>query len=579
MKKEHIKHNYSLLLSNAKPLYKFYLVLALLFAVISVGAKLYLPIIIGSYIDQIFKGLGFSSQNIIYMCLFIMISVIANYLFNILLAQYSEHLVKNLRDRAYAKINKCSIKYLDSTYHGDAISKVTSDCENISNGIKQSFSSIFEGIFTIIFTIVFMYLINPIMASIVVICTPLSILVSALYGKKSARYYKEKAHLMGQVSAYSFEMINNYDLIRSFNANSDMLANFKDVSSETQKADFKATFAGAWINPGTRVVNNVIYTIVMCAGTLLTFLGSGIGFAFSIGQLTSFLSYTNQYMKPFNEISSVYGDIQYALASLDRLDVLYKVEDEIDEGKEKLTTSINSLKVDNIVFGYTPNKIITNDLSFKIKKGEKLAIVGSTGSGKTTIINLLMRFYEVNSGEIIYNDILASNITKGSLRTHMGMVLQDTWIFNGSVLDNIKYGKEEASFEEVVEASKKVQADEFIRRLPDGYNTIINSNSGLSAGEMQLICIARMMLIKPDFIILDEATSNVDTRTERLISKAFDLLMKDKTSIVIAHRLSTIKSANKILVIDKGKVVESGTHSELIAQKGFYYSLYMAQFE
>lgn len=554
-------------------------IFATIFALIGCGTKLFVPVLIGLDIDNIFKGNGFTLFDFGLLFGFISVGMIASYVFHLLLTNATQSFIKDLRDLAFRKINKCKVSYLDQTYKGDVIAKVTNDCENIAVGIQNGFSIYMEGIFTVLFTIGFMFYINWIMALVVIFLTNFSILVTYFLGKRGSKFFKEKAKNNGELQAFSLEIINNFDLDRSYSLKKFNVENFVEKSKKVCESSIKSGWIAALVNPETRLVTNIIYALVILCGTVLAINPFTWSIAFTIGNLTSFLAYTNQYMKPFNEMSQVTGDISFALASSRRLLSLFNISDDLDESTNELKDEISEINVKDLSFSYDKNKEILKKINFNIKKGEKLAIVGPTGCGKTTIINLLMRFYDLDSGEISYNNNSYKDLTKKSIRNKMTMVLQDTWIFNGTIKDNIRYGNEEKSDEEILKASKLSTADDFISRLPDGYNTVVNATSGLSSGEMQLICITRMLLNDPEFIILDEATSNVDTRTELRIVNAMNKLMEGKTSIIIAHRLSTIKQADKILVINNGEIIESGTHSSLINQKGFYYSLYNSQFE
>ena len=424
-----------------------------------------------------------------------------------------------------------------------------------------------------------MFFVNYILAFVVILITPLSLFVAAYISKRNHRFFTKQAKLKGEIGAYVLEMIENQKIVKGLTYEKQSLEQFQTYNQELYKVGCDAQFSSSLTNPSTRFVNNIVYTAVGIIGMVLMLHHASFIPILTIGGLSSFLTYSTQYTKPFNEISGVVTELQTALSSLKRVQELLKIQKEVDEGTNHFQQSIEKIRFDHVYFSYEENQSLIQNFDLTVKKGQKIAIVGPTGCGKTTMINLLMRFYDVNQGGIYINDVNIKDIPKSLYRQRFGMVLQDTWIFHGTVLENVAYGKINATKEEVIEACKKVHAHSFISRLPKGYETIISATSGLSIGEKQLLTIARIMLRYPEIIILDEATSNIDTRTEKKITEAFDEIMKGKTIFVIAHRLSTIQSADKILVMKDGNIIETGTHQELLNQDGFYKKLYYSQFE
>ena len=559
---------------------KFYLIFSLLFVVFSIAFRFYIPIIIGQYIDGFIKHQPFDYNRLVLLISIIFTTSVGSYIANIFLVLFSESYISNLRNTLFEKVNYCSISYIDRNYKGDVIGKITTDCEYISIGIQNGLTNYLEGITIIISTLIYMFTVNFIMAFCVIGLTSFSVFVTFLLDRFGKRFFRERVKNNGDLQAFSFETLNNYELERSYNLEKYSQNIFKEKSNNLKASSRKSMWIGSLVNPSTRIVNNIIFATVILLGVVLCVIPVA-GLTFTIGNLASFIAYTNQYMKPFNEIASVNECISLASASLRRISDLLEVDidKDIAENPADFEQNIENIEINNLDFGYSENHLTLKNINFKLNKGEKLAIVGTTGSGKTTIINLIMRFYNPQTGELDFNNISYRDLSKKSLRNKMTMVLQETWIFNGTILDNIRYGNEDISYEDVVKASKLTTADDFISRLADGYDTKISATSGLSIGEMQLICITRMLLNEADFIILDEATSNVDLRNEQKIYNGVNLLLKDKTSIVIAHRLSTIISADKIIVLDQGQIIEEGNHKTLMQKKGFYYNLYRSQFE
>ena len=555
----------------------FLFLAALLFVI----GQLSQPFLLGRALDY-----GRASDNKSFIIMLVtslalaIIGTFSGYLFEVLAGNISQNIIKKMRDDIYTKINNISIKDFDKRTHGNILQLEIRDMENVASGIFAVFKSLVQGIFTIIITIIMMFMVNWILAIGVILLSPLSAFMARFIASKNHKYFKKSAKLQAELNSISLETIKNMEVVQSLNYELKALKKFEIVNEEYRKEAKKAQFAASWVNPCTRLVNNTIYVIIGIIGIIMLAYEQTLAIVFavmSIGRLSSFLSYINQYGKPFNEVSSVISEYETAKFSLKRVNEFLNLENDIDNG-EKEISNIENIEFKNMYFSYNENQKLIEDFSLKIQKGQKVAIVGPTGAGKTTIINLIMRFYDPNKGEIRVNDINNLDIKKNSLRKHIGMVLQDTWIFDGTIYENIAYTKVDASKEEVIEAAKKAHADTFIDLLPDGYETKVNAKEGLSEGQKQMIAIARVMLLNPEVVILDEATSNIDTRSEKLISNSFDEMMKEKTSIVIAHRLSTIEHADVIIVMKDGHIIETGSHISLMKSKGFYYDMYSSQF-
>jgi len=569
------------LFSYLKPMRKS-LVIALVFSLLFVIAQISQPFLLGKALDaskdnnhQLFNVYVFVALGLI------IVGVIFGYLFEVIMMNVSQKAIKKARDDVYQKINAMSLKDFDSKRHGDIVQLEIRDMENFASGLFAVFKTLLQGIFTVIITIIMMLMVNWILALGVIVLTPLSMIMARIVSGFSYKHYKKQSELQASLSASSLETLNNIDIVQSLNYEETAIKEFNEINGKLKKEGRIAQFSASWVNPSTRLVNNIIYVVIGVAGIIMLGFNDDLITVFavmSIGRLSSFLSYTNQYSKPFNEISNVVSEFENAKASLRRINDFLNIDDDINKGEASIA-SIDSIEFKNMSFSYDPNRKLIENFNLEIKKGQKAAIVGPTGAGKTTLINLLMRFYDPNSGTININNKSYFDIKKESLRSHVGMVLQDTWIFSGTILDNIRYYKKEASEEEVKEAAKKAHADIFINTLPNGYLTIVSNKHGLSEGQRQMIAIARIMLLNPELVILDEATSNIDTRSEKLITDAFDYMMKDKTSIVIAHRLSTIEKADIIIVMKDGAIVETGNHQELMKKQGFYYSLYSSQYK
>ena len=571
--KERLKHY---LLKEKKNM-----ILATLLCLLYVACQILQPFLLGRALD--FVKSDNQSSFILYLIICLSLTLVGGvfyYFFEILVGFVSQKTINRLRNDIYLKLNSVSVNEFDTRKHGDLLQLEIRDIENVSLGIFAVFKTLFQGIFTIVITIIMMFVANWILALGVFLLSPISVGVSYFVSSFNHKHFKKQAQLQSEVNTLSLETINNLDLVQSMNYEKESLNRLKDIDKKLKKEGRVAQFSASWVNPSTRLVNNTIYVIIGIIGIIMLSYDRDLALVFavmSIGRLSSFLSYTTQYTRPFNDVSNVVSEYEVAKSSFQRINAFLNMENDIDEGSQEIK-SIDSIDIKNMSFSYNPKCPLIENLSLNIKKGYKVAVVGPTGAGKTTIINLIMRFYEPNSGNIYFNGIDSKDIKKSSLRSNISMVLQDTWIFNGSIIDNVRYTKKDATLEEVIEACKKSHADSFINTLENGYETLIGPKDSLSEGQKQMISIARVMLRNPDLVILDEATSNIDTRSEMLINKAFDNMMKDKTSIVIAHRLSTIKSADIILVMKDGNIIETGNHSELLAKRGFYYDLYTSQY-
>ena len=566
------------LLHYLKPMKKS-LICSFAFAFIYVCCYLAQPFLLGKSLDSTNEN-EFNIYLIVSLVL-VVVGVIFDYFFEVIVMNVSQKAIKNARNDIFEKINSISIKDFDLKAHGDMVQLEIRDMENYAAGMFAVFKTLMQGVFTIIITVVMMFMVNWILAVGVIILTPLSVLMSSFVSKFSHKHFKKQSELQAGISSISLETLNNIDIVQSLNYEKEALNKFLIKNEELKKEGVVAQFSASWVNPSTRLVNNTIYVIIGVSGIIMIPFNLELGLVMaimSIGKLSSFLSYTTQYSKPFNEVSNVASEFENARASFKRINDFLNLENDINEGKQEII-NIEKIEFRNMSFSYEKNKKLIEDFSMTINKGHKVAIVGPTGAGKTTIINLLMRFYDPQSGDILVNDISNKEIRKESLRKNIGMVLQDTWIFSGTILDNVKYLKQDCTEQEAIEACKKAHADIFIETLPDGYHTYVTNRSGLSEGQKQMIAIARVMLLNPNVVILDEATSNIDTRSEILISRAFDEIMKEKTSIVIAHRLSTIEQADSIIVMKDGKIEEIGNHKELMKKQGFYYTLYSSQYK
>lgn len=555
-----------------------------LFIVLFLLSQLSQPFIIGNMLDNALKGNQdvFIAELIVLASLSV-IGIFSNFIFEYLSGSLTQKVIYQVRKDIFDKYNSISIEKMNSYSLGDLLHLEVTDMENVMNGLFAIFKSFVQGIIAIIITIIIMLSINWLLALGVIILTPLSVIMSRFVGKFSHTYFRKQVVLQSELTSTSIEAINNSEILSSFNYEDESIKRYVKEDAKLAKEARIAQFSASWINPSTRLVNNTIYAIIGIAGIIMISYSTNnvlvsLLAVMSIGKLSSFLSYTSQYSKPFNDISSIIGEYEAMKTSIERIMKFLDENDDIDDGKEEVS-NIKSIEFKDMSFSYSKDRKLIEHLDLSIKSGMKVAIVGPTGAGKTTLINLLMRFYDPDEGVITYNSITGKDIKKSSLRSNFGMVLQETWIFKGTILDNVRYAKMDASDEEVIEACKKAHLDQFVSTLSKGYNTIISSNDGLSIGQRQMISIARVMLSNPDIVLLDEATSNIDTRTEHLINASFDMMMNNKTSVVIAHRLSTIVNADIILVLKDGNIIEKGNHKDLFNKKGFYYSMYMSQFK
>lgn len=560
--------------------YKYYLVLSMIFAVISVSLTLYAPILIGNAIDCILSpgNVDFALMGKILIRLVIVIAVTAlvQWLMNVCNNKIVYNVSRDLRQKAFVKIESLPCSYIDSHSKGDIVSRVINDVDQLSDGLLLGFTQFFSGVITIIGTIGFMLSINVWITLVVVVVTPLSFFIAKFIATRTYKMFSLQSRARGEQTAFIDEMVSNQKVADAYNMNEKNLDRFDEINDRLADYSLKATFFSSITNPATRFVNSIVYAAVALFGAFLAING-GI----TVGILSSFLAYANQYTKPFNEISSVVTELQNALACASR--VLKLIEEEsVTPDRENavvLSHPKGEVEIRNLAFSYSPDKPLITDLNLKVSPGMTVAIVGPTGCGKTTLINLLMRFYDADSGEILLDGTDILDITRSSLRQNIGMVLQDTWLKSGTIAENIRLADPNATDDEVIEAAKAAHAHSFIKRLPNGYDTYIGEDGGsLSQGQKQLLCITRLMLSPPPILILDEATSSIDTRTEIRIQKAFNKLMKGRTTFIVAHRLSTIKNADIILVMNDGNIVEQGNHKELFEKKGFYYTLYNSQF-
>lgn len=567
------------ILTYLKP-YRVWICLSFLLSTLVVGFTLYVPIMTGKAVDKIVKAgqVDFSGLMVILFGIFLSICVtsMAQWLMNHINNKITYRVVKDLRVQAFDHLQVLPLSFVDQHASGDLISRIITDIDQFSDGLLLGFTQLFSGVLTIAGTIVFMASLNIWITLIVVLLSPLSFLLANFIAKKSYQMFTYQSQTRGQLTAFTNEMLGGIKVVQAFNHQNEAQKDFDQINEELSTYSLKATFYSSITNPATRLMYSSIYAGVAIAGSLAC-----TASMISVGQLSSFLSYTNQYTKPFNEITGVITEFQNSIASAARVFALIDEPAEIPDKKEALNLVDPKGKVvlEHVDFSYNPDKPLIQDLNVSVRPGQRIAIVGPTGCGKTTLINLLMRFYDVQKGTIWFDGHDIREITRHSLRTSYGMVLQDTWLKAATVKENIAYGKPDATDEEIIEAAKKAYAHNFILQMPEGYDTILAEGGGnLSQGQKQLLCIARILLCSPSVLILDEATSSIDTMTELRVQKAFETLMKGRTSFIVAHRLSTIQNADRILVMKEGKIVEQGKHQELLSQKGFYYQLYNSQF-
>lgn len=557
---------------------RFLIAVSLVFSVASVILSLYIPVLAGKAIDCISAKGAVDFAGVKSALFYILICAAAGGLLQWLMSVINNRIaystVKYIRAKAFNHIQRLPVSYIDAHPYGDIVSRITADADQFSDGLILGFSQLFTGVVTILVTLIFMLTISPVIALVVVVLTPISLFTAKFIAQKTYSMFKEQSEIRGKQTAYINEMIQNQKTVQAFSYGEKASERFGEINEQLRCCSLRSVFFSSLTNPTTRFINNLIYAAVGLIGALFAVTGN-----ITVGGFVSFLAYSNQYTKPFNEISGVVTELQNALACAARLFELIDTEPESsDDGKDELTNPNGSVSFNGVAFSYDKSKQLIKDFNFHADAGKKIAVVGPTGCGKTTLINLLLRFYDVDSGSITVDGININDITRESLRTHFGMVLQDTWIKNATVKENIAFGKADAADEEIIEAAKAARAHGFIKRLKNGYDTVIGDGDGLSEGERQLLCIARVMLLKPPMLILDEATSSIDTLTEIRVQEAFTRLMENRTSFVVAHRLSTVRDADCILVMKDGRVAEHGTHGELLKLNGFYAKLYNSQF-
>lgn len=559
--------------------YKFSFIISLVLTLFSTVCTLYIPVLAGEAIDMIvskgnvnFAGL---TKILILILVAIIIGGISQYFTNTLNNRMANNTVKDMRTDAFNNLQYVPVSYIDSRNTGDIVSRIIADAEQFSDGLILGFQNLFSGVITILGTLFFMFTINIWLALIVLVLTPLSLFVSKFISKRTYKYFKKQSEQRGKETSYIEEMLSNIKVVKSYHREDENSENFDVINEELGKDSLNATFFSSLTNPCTRFVNSIVYAVVGLSGALFAING-----IITVGNLSASLAYANQYTKPFNDITGVITELQNAIACAGRLLEVIDAEKESD-AKGQLPSNVKGdFTVSNVAFSYDKNKELIKNLSFELKSGQRLAVVGPTGCGKTTLINLLMHFYDIDSGSIKVDSVDINTVSRKSLRQNVGMVLQDTWLKSGTIKENIVFGNENVTDEQVIEATKKSHAHSFIKKLHNGYDTFIGEDGGsLSTGQKQLICITRLMLNPPPILILDEATSSIDLLTEQRITRSFMKLMKDRTSFVVAHRLKTIVESDLILVMKDGKVIESGTHKSLMEQNGFYKELYQSQFD
>ncbi len=560
--------------------YRILVILSFICAMITVASTLYAPILTGDAIDLIVgKGLvDFDGiKDIIYTFLMVtVVTVLSQWFMNIINNHITYSVVRDIRIEVFNHMEELPLSYIDSHKHGDIVSRIVSDIDQFADGLLMGFTQLFTGIVTILATLGFMMVVNVPIGLVVVILTPLSLFVASFIAKRTYHLFHQQSETRGEITALVDEMVGQQKIVQAFGYEDDALDRFEEINDRLEKDSMSATFYSSLVNPCTRFVNNLVYAAVGIIGAI-----SAIMTGFTVGQLTCFLSYANQYTKPFNEISNVITELQNAMACAGRV---FELLDETPQVPEKenahvLADTKGAIEIKDVNFSYVKDKTLITNLNLSVKPGMRVAIVGPTGCGKSTLINLLMRFYDVDTGSISVDGTDIRDMTRDSLRQNYGMVLQETWLKSGTIRENIAYGKPDATDEEIVQAAKLAHSDSFIRRLPQGYDTVIAEDGGnLSQGQKQLLCITRVMLLLPPMLILDEATSSIDTRTEIRIQKAFNRMMQGRTSFIVAHRLSTIREADVILVMKDGNIIEKGNHEQLMTQNGFYTNLYNSQF-
>lgn len=557
-----------------------FLIIALISAVIGVMLSLWAPVLIGDAVDYLLGknqvDFGVLGRILLWLLITVLLSALFQWLVSLCTNIVAFRTIRDIRTDAFNKLGQVPLKYIDSNSHGDLMARVVTDVDQISDGLLQGFTQLFTGIVTILGTIGFMFYVNYKIAVIVILITPLSLFVASFIGKRTHKQFQEQSRTRGELGGYIEEMIGNQKIVKAFHYEDRAQNIFEEINGRLYTCGVKAQFYSALTNPCTRFVNSVVYAAVGIFGAI-----GAVNGALTVGQLSSFLSYANQYTKPFNEITGVITELQTAIASARRVfEMLDEPVESDDSNLPELSECNGSVTLKHVGFSYRPDVTLIEDLNLSVQPGQRIAIVGPTGCGKTTIINLLMRFYDVTGGQISVSGHPITQVTRNSLRRQYGMVLQETWLFSGSIRDNIAYGKENATEEEIIAAAKMAHAHSFIKRLEHGYDTLISEDGeNISQGQKQLLCIARIMLTHPPMLILDEATSSIDTRTEIRIQRAFSKMMQGRTSFIVAHRLSTIKEADVILVMNQGHIIEQGNHKQLLQQGGFYSNLYNSQFE
>lgn len=560
--------------------YWFLVILSLLLAAVTVAASLYIPILTGDAVDLILEAgqVDFNGiiQILIQIAVVIGIAALSQWVMNLANNRITYRVVRDIRNEAFRKMEKLPLKYIDAHPTGEVVSRVIADVDQFADGLLMGFTQLFTGVITILGTLFFMLRENVTITLVVVVITPVSLLVAAFIASRTYSMFRKQSEARGEQTGFVEEMVGDQKVVQAFGHEKEAMEQFVEINERLRKCSLRAIFFSSLTNPATRFVNSLVYTGVGIVGAL-----SVISGGLTVGQLSCFLSYANQYTKPFNEISGVVTELQNALACASRVFELIEEEPQIPDAPDAvvLEEATGDVKIQDVSFSYRPEQKLIENFNLKVQPGQRVALVGPTGCGKTTVINLLMRFYDVNDGAIVVSGTDIRQITRKSLRKNYGMVLQDTWLKQGTIRENIAYGKPDASLEEVIEAAKAAHAHSFIKRLPEGYDTVIGEDGGnISQGQKQLLCIARVMLCLPPMLILDEATSSIDTRTEIRIQKAFAKMMQGRTSFIVAHRLSTIRDADIILVMRDGHIIEQGNHRELLEKGGFYAELYNSQF-
>ena len=577
MKKKGFKQLLSKLLLYVRP-HKMSFYMSVVFTILAISINMAIPIFSGLAIDCM---IGVNDVNFHLLYEYLIIILIMTILSSLLdwLGEYNMNILtyrtgQSIRNAVYHKLNNVPIKYIDNNSHGDIMNTMIADVENVTDGFLSGFKSILCGIFQLIVVMVIMLVLRWSLALVVILVAPLSLLLAIKITKKSKKLYRQRVEIQGDVSGYAEEMITNMKVIKAFNDEDDTVRRFNELNKKLYVSGEKSSYYASLANPASRLVNGILYGVIGVMGAYLAMNG------LKIGRISSFLSYSDNFTKPFNDLTSIFADLNIAIASAGRVFELLDEENEIDDSSLPVLKKCNcEVNIKNVDFSYSKSFNLIENLNLEVKKGERVAIVGPTGCGKSTIINLLMRFYDVDKGSIKVSNKDIRKVTRASFRSFYGMVLQESWLYNASVRDNVAYGKPDASMDEIIEACKKANAHQFIEKLPDGYDTIITERAdNISAGQKQLLCIARIMLLKPPMMILDEATSNIDTRTEMKIQEALDTMMEGRTCFIVAHRLSTIENADTILVMNKSSIVEQGKHKELLEKRGFYYELFNSQF-